>query len=445
LQTSKRMKQIVNKKYEPLFKEHPRYFVMMGGRGGGRSTVASQFAIAKLTAPEYFRCAIMRLVLGDIRNSIYREIIDRAEENKIDKSIDITDNAMILKYGENSINAVGFRKSSGDQKSKLKSLANYNCIIIEEADEIPEDDFMQLDDSLRTLKGDIVIILLLNPPPKSHWIINRWFDLFPSDVKGFFVAKLKKELTNTIFIKTNYLDNEVNMSKGSMDNYRNYKKTKPSYYYNVIEGLVPETVRGRIYKDWKEIDEIPHEAKLVRRGLDFGYTNDPSTLTDIYEYNGGYIFDERLYRKGMKNGEIAGFILALEEPDTLVIGDSAEPKSIDEISDYGVNILGAKKQKEEQQGTKQSYLKWRIGVVQDKKISYTKRSKNLKYEYENYAWMENKDLEIINIPQDFNNHCMDGIGYGVVSLLKESDTKEQDIRKIQEVRYNRATNTDAGL
>jgi len=79
--------------------------------------------------------------------------------------------------------------------------------------------------------------------------------------------------------------------------------------------------------------------------MDFGYSNDPSTLTDIWEFNGGYIFDERLYRKGMKNGEIAGFILALEESDTLVIGDSSEPKSIAEISDYGVNILGAKNKK----------------------------------------------------------------------------------------------------
>jgi phage terminase large subunit len=133
----------------------------MGGRGAGRSTVASQFAIAKLRAIEYFRCAIMRYVLGDIRNSIYKEIIDRAEETNVLNELHINENAMAIDYGANSINAVGFRKSSGDQKAKLKSLANYNCVIIEEADEIPEADFMQLDDSLRTLKGDIIIILLL--------------------------------------------------------------------------------------------------------------------------------------------------------------------------------------------------------------------------------------------------------------------------------------------
>ena len=170
--------QTVNNCYKPLFETKSRYIILMGGRGAGRSTVASQYAMAKLCDPQYFRCAIMRYVLGDIRNSIYREITDRAEENGILESLDVNDSVMMLKYGTNTINAVGFRKSSSDQTSKLKSLANYNCVIVEEADEIPEADFMQLDDSLRTLKGDIVIILLLNPPPKTHWIIQRWFDVF---------------------------------------------------------------------------------------------------------------------------------------------------------------------------------------------------------------------------------------------------------------------------
>jgi len=127
----------------------------MGGRGAGRSTVASQFAIAKLTSTEYSRTAIMRYILGDVRNSIYREIIDRATENGILESLSVNDSMMTISYGKNTINAVGFKKSSGEQKAKLKSLANYNCVIIEEADEITEEDFIQLDDSLRTVKGDL--------------------------------------------------------------------------------------------------------------------------------------------------------------------------------------------------------------------------------------------------------------------------------------------------
>jgi hypothetical protein len=78
----------------------------MGGRGAGRSTVASQYALARLKAPEYFRCAIMRYILGDIRNSIYREITDRAEENGVLEELQITDNLMKVEHGSNSINAV---------------------------------------------------------------------------------------------------------------------------------------------------------------------------------------------------------------------------------------------------------------------------------------------------------------------------------------------------
>ena len=209
------MIQNVNKIYKPLFTTDKRYVIIIGGRGAGRSTVASQYANAKLIAPEYFRCAIMRYILGDIRNSIFREITDRAEENEIYDKIKVSD--MRIEYGANSINAVGFRKSSGDQKSKLKSLASYNCVIIEEADEIPEEDFMQLDDSLRTIKGDITIILLLNPPPKNHWILTRWFNLKDSEQPGFYIPELKPELKDTIAIISDYHANEKNIAPASIE------------------------------------------------------------------------------------------------------------------------------------------------------------------------------------------------------------------------------------
>lgn len=440
------MKQKVNKEYASLFTKKPRYFILMGGRGAGRSTVASQFANSKLIAPEYFRCAIMRYVLGDIRNSIYREILDRAEEQDILENLDINKSIMSIQYGVNSINAVGFRKSSSDQKSKLKSLANYNCVIIEEADEIPEEDFMQLDDSLRTTKGDIVIIMLLNCPPKTHWIIKRWFDLEKVEgLKDFFLPKLKKDIDNTIFIRTSFRDNQMNISADSIKNYEEYEKTKPDYFHNMIQGFVPETVRGRIYSGWKEIDEIPHEARLVRRGLDFGYTNDPSAVIDIFEYDGGYILDEQLYKTNLVNRQISSFILALSEPDTLVIGDSAEPKSIAEVKEAGVTILGAKKQKEYEEGDKKSYLRWRIGKMQDLKISYTKRSTNLKEEYENYAWQEDKEGNGINEPIDIWNHCLDAAGYALMSLIAITPVTKQDIFRVQEIRQQRLTTNDAGL
>ena len=412
------MRQIVNEVYKPLFTQKPRYFILMGGRGAGRSTVASQYANAKLIAPEYFRCAIMRYVLGDIRNSIYREILDRAEENDTLANFHINDSVMTIEYGANSINAVGFRKSSSDQKAKLKSLANYNCIIIEEADEIPEEDFMQLDDSLRTLKGDIVIILLLNPPPKSHWIIKRWFNLIPSGTKNFYIAELKPERNkDTIFIPASYKDNIKNIAKQSITSYEEYQQTKPDHYWNMIKGLIPETVKGKVYSNWQMIDKVPFEARLIRRGLDFGYTNDPTGLIDIYEYNGGYIFDEQLYRKGLLNKQIADYILNLTDPECLVIADSAEPKSIDEIKLYGVNILPAIK------GS--GSINTGIAFIKGQKISFTKRSINLKLEYENYAWIVDKEGNTINTPIDFFNHLLDAARYGMTSVLSPNTFTQQ--------------------
>lgn len=403
------MIQTVNSVYKELFTSNKRYKILMGGRGAGRSTVASQYANSKLVSDEYFRCAIMRYILGDIRNSIYREITDRANENGVIDKLSINDSTMTISYGKNTINAVGFKKSSGEQKAKLKSLANYNCVIIEEADEISEEDFIQLDDSLRTVKGDLTIILLLNAPPKNHWIIKRWFNLNNvSYVNDFYLPSLKEEIQDTLFIRTSYEDNLANMDTGTIERYNNYAKTNVAHYYNMIKGYVPETVKGKIYSNWQEIETIPHEARLVRRGLDFGYSVDPSALIAIYEYNGGYILDEEIYLKGMSNKRIADTVSILPESTCLIIADSSEPKSIDEIKSYGVNIIGAVKGADS--------INFGISYVQSQKISYTARSKNLKREYNNYSWMTTKDGDTLNTPKDIENHALDAVRYAFTTL-----------------------------
>lgn len=410
------MEQRVNRVYEPLFKDSYRYFILMGGRGAGRSTVASQYANAKLIAPEYFRCAIMRYILSDIRNSIYREITDRAEENGLLDQLDINDSTMSIKYGNNSINAVGFRKSSSDQTSKLKSLANYNCVIIEEGDEIPEEDFIQLDDSLRTVKGDIKIILLLNPPAKTHWIVQRWFDLEQSEAKGFYIPKLKDTATDTKAIISDYHDNEKNIAAQSIEQYENYKTSKPNHYWNMIKGYIPETVVGKIYNGWTLIDDVPPEARLKRRGLDYGYSNDPTAIIDVYRWNNGFIWDEVLYRKGMSNKDIADVIRLRE--DALLIPDSAEPKSNDELTSYGISLVPSQKGK--------GSVNQGIQYVQDQTIYVTKRSLNIWKEYENYAWIVDKKTgETLNEPIDKWNHAMDAGRYAMESLKPQEDEVEE--------------------
>lgn len=434
------MNQFVNRIYQPLFQNnHTRYVILMGGRGAGRSTVASQYAVAKLTSTEYFRCAIMRYVLGDIRNSIYREIIDRIEEQEIRDALNIQDGLMTIKAGKNLINAHGFRKSSSDQKAKLKSLANYNTVIIEEADETPGEDFIQLDDTLRTVKGDITIIMLLNPPPKSHWIIKRWFDLHPSEAPGFYTPTLKENATDVLFIGADYHTNLKNMDANTVTRYEAYRHSNPEHYWNMIKGYIPEVVKGKIYSGWKEIPEVPHEARLELYGLDFGFKPDPAAVVAIYYHNGGYILDEVLYQTELVNRQIANIFENQEK--ALIVADHAEPKSIAELKEMGLNIIPCEKGPDS--------IRSGIKKVQGLRISFTSRSKNLKREYENYHNKIDKNGDEIAVADPAcEDHILDAVRYALSMTLPDDPVKELEYRRgiyIQQKERLETTRQDVGL
>jgi phage terminase large subunit len=178
------------------------------------------------------------------------------------------------------------------------------------------------------------------------------------------------------------------------------------------EGQLGE-VETRIYTGWQIIDTVPHEARLERYGLDFGYSNDPSAAVAIYYYNGGYIWDEIAYQKGLSNKHIADIIL--NQPKAIVIADSAEPKSIDEIYSYGVTILPANKGP----GSVLQGIQW----VQQQRISVTKRSVNILKEYRNYVWITDRDGRILNEPMDIFNHTMDAGRYALENLKPKERTK----------------------
>lgn len=400
------VKQEVNKLFAPLWEDGVRYYILMGGRGAGRSTGASQFVLSQLLSPEFFRCAIMRAIHSDIRHSFWKELNDRIEEQEIKEALHITDNDMAISYGRNSVNAHGFRQSSSSNSAKLKSLANYNTVVIEEAEEIGEAEFMKLDDTLRTVKGTIKIVLLLNPPPKNHWIIQRWFDLKKSEVGGFYEPVLKKGVDNVSFVYGNFENNIENLDAETIRRYRSYETNKPAYYYQMIKGLVPETLRGKIYNNWEQIEKIPDEARLIRFGEDYGWFPDPACAVAIYYWNGGYIIDELAYGTELTNEYLAGKIK--EVGDALTIADSAEPKSIAEQKKFGIKVEGSSKGADS--------VDFGIKKVSEKKIWVTKKSVNVWTSYENYAWAEDKDGNPKGEPKHEYSHAMDAIRYALTSL-----------------------------
>ncbi len=194
------------------------------------------------------------------------------------------------------------------------------------------------------------------------------------------------------------------------------KQNRPALYKHKWLGE-PNVLELKIYSGWKQIEEIPHEARLESRYLDFGYSIDESAIGSIYYYNGGWIIDENLYSKGMSNRQLANTLNSLPNPETLIKADSAEPKSIDEIASYGLNIVGCKKGKD-------SVVNG-IQLVQDQPISVTKRSINIWKEYRRYYWLIDRNGVILNKEDpSCANHHMAGIRYGMEDLGRIEQEKD---------------------
>jgi len=422
------MKQIVNKQYQPLFqpRQGVRYIILMGGRGAGRSTVVSQYLKSKLVAPDYMRAAMMRFILSDIRNSCFKEIKDRIDEQGTNEAVDVNESNMSIRYDSNEINAHGFRKSSGDQSAKLKSLANYNVVWVEEADEIPEADFMQLDDSLRTTKGNIYIVLSLNPPPKNHWIIKRWFTLMPSEQDGFYIPECHHD--DVLYIRTDYHDNAKNLDEHTRKRYEGYRITNPEYYWNMIKGYVPEVLIGKIYSNWLKIDAVPHEARLLGYGVDFGFKNDPDAIVAVYYHNGGYILDEKHYSSGNDHEALIRVCKML--PPAPMVVDYAESRMVGTLRQAGLNVIECDK------GA--GSIEYGIRHVQGLPISYTKNSVNLEAEYEQYAWMRMKDGTEKNVPDSkCADHLLDAARYFLTKMVATNADPEAKDRERLDVTLRR--------
>lgn len=185
------------------------------------------------------------------------------------------------------------------------------------------------------------------------------------------------------------------------------RRNKPDWWKVYGEGLIGGQ-EGRVFTGWTPIDEIPAGARLERYGLDFGFTNDPTALIAIYYYDQGYIFDEVVYQKGLSNKQIADTINA-QEKKALVIADCADPKAIDEIRMYGINIMPAVKGKDS--------IRHGIQLVQEQNISVTKRSTNLIKESRNYLWEKDVNDKPTGDPIAIWNHAMDAIRYAMTSLI----------------------------
>ena len=269
---------------------------------------------------------------------------------------------------------------SADQPGKVRG-PRRDVLFINEANNISYETYTQLE--IRTKK---IIWLDWNPVSEFWWY---------SEVKD----------KDVDFITLTYKDNEALDSR--IVEAIESRRANKQWWLVYGEGQLGEA-EGKIYKDWQIIDDVPHEARLERYGLDFGYSNDPTACDALYKWNGAWIIDQAIHQFGMSNKEIADTLKNLTR--ALVVADSAEPKSIDEIKGYGINIVASEKG--------QGSVLQGIQYVQDQRIYITKRSVDTLKEYRNYFWMTDKEGKIINEPNPMFNHHMDDIRYAFTSTHK---------------------------
>ena len=226
---------------------------------------------------------------------------------------------------------------------------------------------------------------------------------------------VEKQKERTSFIILTYNENEA-LSAQERDNIESRKPKEgeePSNWW-VVYGLGQiGSLEGNVYSGWELVgdSDILATAKLVRYGLDFGFSNDETAMVAIYELEDGRMgVKEILYKKGMLGSEYAKTLMSQNiDPSVLIVADSARPEIIAEIKQAGFRIVGADKNP--------GSVKRGIDRVSQRQIVYV--GKNLEREYLSYQWRKKRSGEVLDEPQDGNDHLLDAMRYAIDDLSKK--------------------------
>lgn len=388
-------KKIFNDVYFPYLMDYNRrYEVYYGSAGSGKSAFVFQKILVK-ALKEKRKILIVRKTAKSNENSTFQllkdtisrfHLFDYCTINKTTQKIELVNGSIFLFAGL-------------DDVEKLKSIAGITDIVIEEATEITEDDFTQLDLRLRAKQRHLQIFLMFNPISKANWVYKRWFA--ENAVIG----------TDTFILHTTYKDNKF-LPEEYVAAIESMKETNPTYYRIYALGEFA-SLDKLVYNNWEvrefDVNEPPYRNLELLCGLDFGFVNDTTaficSLLDE-ENKVLYIFKEWC-SKGKTNDEIASSISSLGFSKSIIIADSAEQKSIEEI-----RRLGIRKIKPCVKG-KGSILQG-IQKLQQYNIVVHPDCETTINELQNYSWKKDKTTgEYVNIPIDDFNHCMDALRYSL--------------------------------
>lgn len=375
-----------------------RYQVFYGGAGSGKSHYVASKLVFKALKSER-KILVLRKVNRTTKASTFQllldtliqfKIIDKCNINRTDFTITLPNNSQFLCMGL-------------DDPEKIKSIAGLTDAWLEEASEFTVDDFTQIDLRIRHPKApDQQVYLSFNPVSRANWTFLHFFADNPE------LLEFRK---NVKVIHTTYLDNRF-LPPEYVNALLQMKKTNEVYYKIYCLGQFG-SLDKLIYNNWQVMDFDPDKIKgQLICGLDFGYTNDPTAFVASIvseSENRIYVFKE-WGGTGYLNDAIAQQIKDMGFAKSIIIADSAEMKSIEEIKRDGIVRIkpSVKGQGSVLQG---------IQKLQQYEIIVHPSCKNIKEELENYSWKKDKATNIyINEPIDSWNHYLDSLRYSLQCL-----------------------------
>jgi len=334
--------------------------------------------------------SICRKTFPALRTSAMRDFFEILKTHELYKEEDHNKTSSEYKINENLIEFISL-----DSPQKVRGRKR-DLLFINEANELFWEDWNQL--IFRTIGR---VILDYNPSDDFHWIYDK--------------VKVREDAD---FFRTTYKDNKF-LEESIVKEIERLQFTDENYWRIYGLGEVGQS-KATIFQ-FREIDTIPENAKFVSLGMDFGYTNDPTCISKIYLHDTNLYCEELLYRTGMTNRDIHNELLNLEigRRDE-IFADSAEPKTIDELYRYGWNIKPSTKGRDS--------INIGIDMLKRYTIHVKKNSQNAIKEFRNYKWKEDKNGNILNVPEDKWNHFIDSLRYGIYNKLAKPNYGKYAIR-----------------
>ena len=393
----------LNPKYHSLFKSPSRYHICTGGRGSGKSFAVNTFLVL-LTYEKGHKILFTRYTMTSASMSIIPEFLEKLDLMGIGGNFTVTKTEIINNLTGSSIFFSGIKTASGDQTAKLKSIQGVTTFVLDEAEELTdEQSFDKIDYSVRAMGTQNRCILILNPTTKEHWIYQRFFQNrgIPDGHNG--------EKENVNYVHTTYLDNKKHLSESFVAQVEDMRTRRPDKYKHQILGGWLDRAEGVIFTHWR-IGEFDNNQDTIF-GLDFGFSTDPSVLTEIAIDKLRKIIwiREHFYKAGMSTSNIFEMCRRIAGKQ-LIVCDNSEPRLISELKTKGLNITPTIKKK--------GSILTGIALMQDYDIVVDKESINTIKEFNNYAWKLKG-----SIPQDNWNHSIDGSRYAIQYLLTRSVPK----------------------